>query len=112
MNKSKEILLSPKLKREIVLAERFILRLKLKKEIPFRTLVMMGKRLGVLHRKIQVFIKKEYVPELSSIKEDINQALEEIAGVKVRYEQKLKTKKKVRTFGDSMMNRKKKSYRK
>ncbi len=112
MNRLKKILLPPKLKREIVLAERFVVRLKDKKEIPFRTLIMMGKRLGALHRKIQVFIKKDFAPELLILRKNIDQVLEEIAKAKVRYERELTIKKKVRTFGDSMVNRKKKSYRK
>lgn len=89
-----------------MLAERFVARLKAKKEIPLRTMLMMQNRMYALHKKIKP------IAELRKLEKDIDAAFLQIARAKVRYEQTQKTKKKFRTFGESMMNRKKKSYRK
>lgn len=103
--KSKENIFSPKLKREIVFAERFVLRVKAKKEIPLRTLIMMGNRMRALHKKIKP------INELRELEKDIDAALFAIARSKVRHDRMFVKKKKVRTFGDTAMNKKKKSYR-
>ncbi len=98
-NKKEEF--SPKVKREIMLAERFVARMKAKKEIPLRTLIMMGNRMRTLHKKIKP------ISELRELEKGIDGVLLEIARAKVHYERTfVKKKKKLRTFGDSALHRK------
>lgn len=102
MNKSKEILLSPKLKREIVLTERFVARMKSGEKIPLRTMFMMENRMHALHKKIKPIV------ELRRLEKDIDSGLLEIARAKIRHEWILKKKKKVNAFSGVSAHRKRK----
>lgn len=100
---------SPKVARSIALAELFLERLKKKRAIPLRTMRLMERRLASVHRLIKP-ARKNGEKRASRIDKDIDSALLEIARAQIRHEWGLKTKKKVRTYGDSMVNRKKKLY--
>lgn len=91
-----------KLNRDAVAAKRFIARMKSGENIPLRTMLLMKNRMSALHKKIKP------LSEFQKLEKDIDVAFLQIARAQVRHERKLKTKKKIRTYGDSMVNRKKK----
>lgn len=105
--KSKKDDFSPRVARSIVIAELFLERLRKKRAIPLRTLVLMERRLASVHRLMKP-IQKKGDESASRLDSDIDSAMLEIARAKIRNEWRLKTKKKVRTYGDSSLHRKRK----
>lgn len=96
----------PKVARSIALAELFLERLKKKRAVPLRTLRLMERRLATVHHLIKP-IRKKGSGSAARLDKDIDSAMLEIARAKIRHEWGLKKKKKVRTYGDSGVNRKK-----
>lgn len=109
--KNKKDNFAPKVARSIALAELFLERLAQKRAVPLRTLMLMERRLAVVHNLIKP-ARKKGEKHASRLDKDIDSAMLEIARAKIRNEWRVKTKKKVRTYGDAMMYRKKKSYSK
>jgi hypothetical protein len=105
--KNKKDDFSPRMARSIAIAELFLERMKKERAIPLRTLRLMERRLASVHRLIAP-ARKKGSGNAARLDTDIDSALLDIARAKVRREWHLKTKKKVRTYGDSAVHQKKK----
>lgn len=90
-------------------ARRFVGRAKAGEEIPLRTLILWEKRMRKLHERIKSWrAKRKNDAAARQFDAAIDETLRMIQRAKVRRDTRLKIKKKVRTYGDSMVNRKKK----